>query len=98
MAQFVENMQQTFKKTSSSVALMSCKVLTGIFLGLTFTLIFQEIFDYGNLLFTFVLVLVTGAFVKIGKSWNWKTLLTFNLICVLIGLLLRLYVLVAPGA
>lgn len=98
MAQFVENMQQSIKKTASQATLITFKILTGLFLGLTLTLIFQEIFQYGNLLFVFVIVAFTGAFVKLSKSWDWKTLFTFNLICVLLGLLLRLYVLVAPGA
>jgi hypothetical protein len=98
MAQLVENVQQTLKKTSSSAALITLKVLTGLVLGLTLTLIFQEIFQYGNLLFMFVIVVFTGGFIRLSRSWDWKTLLTFNLICVLVGLLLRLYVLVAPGA
>ena len=98
MAQFVENMQQSIKKSASQLTLISFKILTGLFLGLTLTLILQEIFQYGNLLFMFVIVTFVGGFGRISKNWDWKTLLTFNLICVLLGLLLRLYVLVAPGA
>lgn len=98
MAQLVENIQQSLKNSAQSGLLLTAKVMTGLFLGLTLTLILQEILGYGNLLFVFTILMGTVAFFRISKDWSWKVLLTFNLICVLLGLLLRLYILIAPGA
>jgi len=80
-----------------SLFLMLCKIISGLILGLTFGLIGQQVFMYGSLLFGFVILTVTGAFYKISKSWGSIGLLIFDLLCVLAALLIRMYVVVAPG-
>ena len=98
MAQFINNLQEKIKITSSGAALLVTKAITGLILGLTIALVGQEIFGFGNLLFIFVIALVGGLFFRKAREWQWTALFVFNLICVLIGLLLRMYILVAPGA
>jgi len=71
---------------------------TGLVLGLTFALIGQEIVGYETISFVLVLLIVTGMLLRISRSWSWSHIFIFNLICVLIGLLLRMYILVAPNA
>jgi hypothetical protein len=102
MSELVGKMQTQFRKTSSDAALFGLKLVSGGVLGLTFALVMQEVLGKAegeNLLaFFFVIVVTTAAFVRISKSWGYASVLVFDLICVLLGLVLRLYIMVAPGA
>ena len=73
------------------------KIATGLMLGLTFALIGDQVIDYGWFSFMLVIVAITAALFKIMRSWTWLNVAIFNLICVLIGLVLRMYILIAPG-
>lgn len=73
------------------------RLVSGIVLGLTFALIGDQILDYGTLAFLFVIVAVSTAFMKISRGWRVVGVLVFDLVCVLVGMLLRLYILIAPG-
>ncbi len=77
--------------------LLSGKVVSGLILGLTFSLVGQEIFHYGPVLFGFVIVAMTSAFYKVSKAWGPIGLLIFDLLCILAALLIRMYIVVAPG-
>ncbi len=102
MSELVGKMQTQFRKTSNDAALFGLKFVSGGILGLTLALIMQEILEKPegeNLLaFFFVIVVTTAAFVRVAKSWGYTAILVFDLICVLLGLVLRLYIMVAPGA
>lgn len=80
-----------------SFFLLSCKIVSGLVLGLTFSLVGQEVFQYGPLLFGFVIVAITSVFYRLSKSWGPIGLLIFDLLCILAALLIRMYVVVAPG-
>lgn len=67
-------------------------------MGLTLALIGQEIIGYETISFSLVIVVVTTAFLRAARRWNLMGVLIFDLICVLIGMLLRMYILIAPGA
>jgi len=97
MANIIGNAQERFKTSSNALALFAFKAMTGLFLGLTLALIGDQIIDYGVFAFLLVLVVTAGTLLKITRSWTWMHMLIFNLICVLIGLLLRMYILIAPG-
>jgi hypothetical protein len=97
MANFISNAQDRFKTSTNALALIAFKVLTGFFLGLTLALIGQEIIQYGVFSFVLVVLVVAGCILRVGRSWTWTHVFIFNLICVLIGLLLRMYILIAPG-
>jgi hypothetical protein len=102
MREFVGNMQSGLKKTSGDVFLFSVKLISGSILGLTLALIMQEIMgkaDNENLFaFFFVIVVTVAAFMRLAKAWSLTAVAIFDLICVLLGICLRLYILVAPGA
>lgn len=85
------------KAGAQNLFLLSCKVLTGLLLGLTFSLVGQEVFHYQPVLFWFVIVAITAIFYKISKAWGGVGLLIFDLLCVLAALLIRMYVVIAPG-
>lgn len=98
MSQFMEDMQIRFKNSSSSIALVVAKLFVGFILGLTFSIIGQQIFQYGDFSLVFVIVMSMTLFYRFSKEWRLMPLMVFSLICVLIGLLLRMYIMIAPGA
>jgi uncharacterized Tic20 family protein len=90
-------MKDEIKISAINFMLILLKVISGLVIGLTITLAFQEIGQFGQVSFFFILIMITGLFVKLTKSWGFITLLIFDLICVLMAMLLRIYILVAPG-
>lgn len=98
MANLISNVQERFRVTSSAVTLFSFKLLSGLILGLTLALIAQEIIQFEVFSLVLVMLVTAACLLKVGKSWSWTHILIFDLICVLIGLLLRMYILIAPGA
>jgi hypothetical protein len=89
VGEIADNLQQGVKNTTNSAAVLFIRSLTGFVLGLVFALIGQEIFQYGTLLFVFVLLVSLAVIFKLTSSWSLGRLLIFDLICVLIGLILR---------
>jgi hypothetical protein len=65
--------------------------------GLTITIIGQTIFNYSTLLYVFVLLITLSVFMRLTRSWAWTGLLLLDLIFALIAMLLRMYIVVAPG-
>lgn len=98
MAHIMQNLQEKIKNTSNGFILIIFKIISGMFLGLTLALIGQEIFAYESFLLTFVIVVITGLFLRKARGWGWVGVFVFDLICALIALLLRMYILIAPGA
>lgn len=98
MSEIIGGLNQKVKSSSSNLTLFSIKLLTGLLLALTFALIGQEMIGYGQLAFIFVMVSMTTMFLKISKNWKFFGVFVFNLIAVLIAMLLRMYIIIAPGA
>ena len=94
----ISNVQERFKTSTNALSLVAVKALSGVILGLTLALIGEEIIQYGVFSFVLVTVVTTACILRISKTWSWTQILIFDLICVLIGLLLRMYILIAPGA
>jgi hypothetical protein len=90
------NMQEGVKNSSVSLMNISLRLLTGVFLGLTMALIGQELVGYGSLALLFAMVVVVGLVFKTTSGWNIPKILIFDLILVLVAMLLRMYILVAP--
>lgn len=97
MGNLISGMQDRVKTGSNALALLSFKAISGLWVGLTLALIGDQIIDYGWFSFTLVIVVTTAALLRVMKSWTWMHVLIFNLICMLIGMLLRMYILIAPG-
>ena len=89
--------QIQFKKSSSSLLLLGFRVFTGAMLGLTFALIGDEMISYGQFIFTFVIVAICLSFLRISRYWSFIAVVVFNLVCILVGMLLRFYIMVGPG-
>lgn len=95
-------MQAQLKKTSSGLLLFLVKLISGLVLGLTFALVAEVMLghaeDEGVIVFTFVMILTAGAFLRLARTWSMTTVFVFDLFCILVGMLLRLYIMVAPDA
>ena len=97
MGQFIEDLQVKLKSSSTNFALVLAKLFVGFVLGMTFAIIGQQIFQYGDASLLFVILVTMTAFYRLVKPWRFAPLLVFSLVCVLIGLLLRMYIMLAPG-
>lgn len=98
MGQLFQNVQYRLKSSSTGIFVLIFRIAVGAFLGLTFALVGEQTIAYGGFAFTLVIVSSMLVFMKISSTWKTGTVLVFSLICVLVGLLLRMYIMVAPGA
>lgn len=88
--------QDGVKTTSVGMVSLTLRMVTGFFLGLTMGLIGQELIGYGNLGLLFFTLVILGVFVKLSSSWSIAKILIFDLFCILVAQLLRMYILLAP--
>lgn len=98
MGEMINKIQFQAKKSSGDLGTYFFRVLTGGWIGMVFAHFFQMIFEFENFLFLFVIILMTGVIVRITKGWGFFAVVILNLFCVLIGILLQMYVTIAPGA
>ena len=91
-----DNMKQGAKNSTLSAIHMFLRLITGFFLGLTLGLIFQTFIGYGTFALLFFIVVTIGVIWKIMSSWSFGQIFIFDLICVLVAMLLRMYILLAP--
>ena len=102
MSEFADNMQLRFKKSSGDLFTFFLKLISGLVISLTVSLIIYEMLGKkegeGLLSFFFVIAVFTAVFMRVAKKWSLVSILVFDLVCILIGICLRLYIMVAPGA
>jgi hypothetical protein len=93
---FADNMQDGVKVTSVSLLNIFLRLISGAFLGFTLALIGQEFAGYGTFSLIFCTIVVIGLFMRISRTWRIPHILVFDLICILVAQLLRMYILLAP--
>lgn len=102
MSELVDKMQYRLKKSSGDIFNFMVKLTTGLVLGLTLALIIHEMIGKkdgeGMLSFTFIIAVTTMGFLRVAKKWSIVSVLVFDLVCILIGIILKFYIMVAPGA
>lgn len=98
MSQLLGNVQGKLKTSSTSAFVFVVRLLSAVVLGLTFALIGDEVMGYGTFAFVFVLSMVLLIFLQMTKRWSFGHVLIFDLICILVGTVLRMYIEIAPGA
>lgn len=96
MNHFIGSVQTGAKKSSLSLVLLALRIVTAFVLALTISMIAQELFNFGNFAFVFVMLTTAGLCLKLTAKWSIGGVLIFDLICILVALLLRMYILVAP--
>lgn len=102
MSEFVGKVGMQFKKSSSDLLTWVVKFISGAFLALTLSLVVQEIMGKAEgeatLSFIFMIVAFMAIFLRVAKKWNLAAVLIFDLVCILIGMVLTLYIMMAPNA
>ncbi|MCB0349203.1 MAG: hypothetical protein KDD37_10225 [Bdellovibrionales bacterium] len=94
----IASTHQGIKKGSTHLGVLSLRFFSALIVAYAMALIGEGLLFYGRLSFWFVLIITAAVFLKITRSWGAGGVLVLDLILFLIGLLLRMYVLVAPGA
>lgn len=90
------NVQDGVKTSTISLTNFILRLFSGAFLGLTLGLIGQELMGYGTVALVFCLIVIAGIFMRLSASWKIPHILIFDLICILVAQLLRMYILLAP--
>lgn len=86
------------KKVTHGFFHISLRLVTGFFLGLVISLIFQEVLGYQTLLLVFLTLIMMALIFKILSKYSLLQIIVFDLICILVLTLLKMYVLIAPQA
>lgn len=96
MGQLANQVQDGVKASSVSLLGLTIKIITAFAIGLTSAMIGQEVLSYQTISFVFVMILVGAVIFRFIAKWSVGAVLIFDLICILVGLLLRMYILWAP--
>lgn len=96
LSNFGSSVENGVKETSVSLFFSSLKLISAFVISITLGLIFQIFIGYGNLALTFFTLTMMGVFLKIFSSWSMTKLLVFDLICILIAQILKMYIMLAP--
>jgi hypothetical protein len=94
--QLTANMQAGVKNSTSSLLGVVLKSISAFVLAFTLALITQVMIGFGTLSFVFVMVVFVTAFLRIMWKWSILQVILFDLTCILIAQLLRMYILMAP--
>ena len=90
------NLQQGAKNSTVTATQKILRIISGLFIALILSLIIQEMMQSGTLMLLFFTLLFTSlVYIFLGR-FTVLQILIFDLICVLIALLMRLYIMVAP--
>lgn len=90
------NVQDGMRSSFISTMLFTFRLVTGLLLGSLLGLIVQELMGFGNLGLTFLILVVVGLFMKMSSTWSFGKILVFDIICVLVAQVLRMYIQLAP--
>lgn len=96
VAEMTHKTQEGIRMTSLALVLLMLRGVSGFFLGLTLALIGQELTQFGSFSLIFLTVVIMGIFFRISQGWGYTKLLVFDLICILVIQLLKMYILIAP--
>lgn len=90
------SMQQRVTRTSSTLAQRLLRLSSGLIVAVVLSLIIQEFSQNGTLMFIFFTVFFTLLLYRLLRSFSIFQIFIFDVICVLIATLLRLYIMLAP--
>ena len=95
MNQIFGSMQAGAKASGAGLVSIFLKLISGFVIGLTAALAAQELMAFGNFSFLFMFVVVWALVVRALWKMSLVAVIVFDLICVLMALLFRMYLLVA---
>jgi len=93
---FSSDLQVGAKNASHSLAHKALRLISGFFIGLVISLIIQEFTQSGTFMLLFLTLMFTAAIYKGLSRMAMVHILIFDLICYLIGVILKLYIMKAP--
>ncbi len=96
MTRVTQQMQDNVRVTVTGIFGWFLKILSAAALAFTITIIAQEVLKFALLAFLFVMIVITGTIVRLIQKWTILNVLAFDLLCVLVGLGLKMYILLAP--
>lgn len=96
MRVLTENVQEGVRSGVLQLIHMILRSVTGFFFGLTLGLVAQTLIGFGSLSLFFFVIVSVGLFVRLLANWSIPQILVFDLICVLVAMLFRMYILHAP--
>lgn len=94
---FSNDLQAGAKNASHSLAHAILRILSGFLIGVVLALIVQELTHSGTFMLLFLTTVFTAAIFKALSRFSMMQIFIFDLICVLLGTVLRMYILIAPG-
>ncbi len=90
------NLQQSARNSTVTLSQRILRLISGLFVALILSLIIQEMMQSGTLMLIFFMLLLTSVVYLFLVRFNILQILIFDLICVLIVSLMRLYIMAAP--
>ncbi len=96
MNQIASTMQQSAKSTVHFSASLVLKTLSSLVISLVVALVLQTLIGFGQLSFLFTTIIGISSLMRLMWNWSIGVTLVFDLVCVLVALLLRMYILLAP--
>lgn len=93
---FSNDLQMGAKNASHSMLHSIVRLISGFFIGLVLSLIIQELTQSGPFMLLFLTVAFTAVIYTALNRLGLVQILIFDLICVLLGTVLRMYILIAP--
>lgn len=89
-------MQQAAKSASVTLTQRLLRLISGFFVALVLALIVQELTRSGKLILLFLTTLLMLITYRLLRSFSILHILIFDIICILIGVSLRMYIMLAP--
>lgn len=68
------------------------RMASGLFLGLTLALSSQEIYGFGTFTFMFIIIICTGATLRVTRLWGLLSSIIILLVLILLAVLIKLYI------
>lgn len=96
VSSMAQSAQAKAKTSAQSFVQISFRLVTGFFIGLTLALIGQELTGYGSFSLIFLNLVVMGLFFRLSQNWTMIKILVFDLVCLLVIQILKMYILIAP--
>lgn len=90
------NMQQGAKTASITFTQRALRLTSGFFIGVVLSLIIQEFIQNGTLMLLFFTTLFMMVVYKLLRPLSIFQIFIFDVICILIAITLRMYIMIAP--
>lgn len=91
-----DSLQQGAKNASITFTQIILRIFSGLYIGYILSLIIQEFVQSGTLSLVFFTMLFATIVYRLLRVWSIFQIFIFNVICILIATLLRMYIMIAP--